>query len=823
MGRKMYKSIFRQLILTSIFAIACTILSGCSKEKTAPQVSKLKVVSGSNQFTLPGKDFALDLVINAECNSERGIFGSTNVHPAINAQLNIKLPPNSPLKVSPVTKKTDLGGAARFKVSAGNTVGDHYFTVVPESNPEKAVTVHYTIGAQIKGGDQEVAVGAVAPKPISVKLVRHDGKAAADVPVYFKVVSSPVAGTAGATITPESARTDETGEVKAMIKTGKASGEYILGVEIADPAENYFMRQLQVRVLALDVWKVIINVLGALALFVFGMKLMSDGLMKIAGDRMKKILQFFSRNGIVAVCAGAAVTAVVQSSSATTVMVIGFINAGLLNLTQAIGIIFGANIGTTVTAQIISFNLGVLAMPAIAVGMLGLFASKRNIRGWGESAVGFGLIFYGIGLMSSELKVLSVLPSFQHFFSMFDCSPDMSGGFMPLLPVLGALLISTIFTMIIQSSAAALGIVLALSGGGLINFYTAMPLLLGTNIGTTITAFFASLAANRHAKQAALAHFLFNTIGAILLIASFYITIGSRHIPVYMAFINAMTPGDVFAEVPQNIERHIAMAHTIFNVINTLILLPFIKPLAILCEKLIPAQEAANDRIQMLEPHLLATPTAALEQVVMAIRNMVSDSWRMIDQAVNEHFVKLNIDQDAFDELADEEEKIDRMQADVTEYLVKIMRRRNLTDHQSDLIPLLMHCTNDAERIADHTANIIMLAERLSKSDKKLSQDSLKAIAQVWDILNHEASSVMVALGSTDAEEVRSALKSERKINKLTRELEQANIDRLRSGSCSLVNSVIYIELLAELEKLGDHLSNIAERAPEIQKHYINL
>ena len=819
----MHKNCFKSVVLLSLLGISTLFITGCEQSVQSQQVNKLKIFSGSNQYALPGEEFSKELVVTAEAPVEKGIFGPGAARPAAKAKLNIVLPENAALNVEPKSAETDLGGAARFKVTAGKLVGDHYFTIVPESNPAKAITAHFTVGAQITGGEQEVAVNTIVPKPISVKLVRQDGKPAANIPVYFNVVSSPIAGTAGAVISPEIANTDSKGEVKAMVKAGKASGEYVLGVEIADPEENYFMRQIHVRFLALDVWKVVVNVLGALALFIFGMKLMSDGLIKIAGDRMKKILQFFSRNGIVAVCAGAAVTAVVQSSSATTVMVIGFINAGLLNLTQAIGIIFGANIGTTVTAQIISFNLGVLAMPAIAVGMIGLFASKRSIRGWGESAVGFGLIFYGIGLMSSELKVLSVLPSFQNFFRMFDCSPDMAGGFMPLLPVLGALLVSTIFTMIIQSSAAALGIVLALSGGGLINFYTAMPLLLGTNIGTTITAFFASLAANRHAKQAAVAHFLFNTIGAILLIASFYITCGNSHIPVYMALINAMTPGDVFAEVPQNIERHIAMAHTIFNVINTLILLPFIKPLALLCEKIIPVSNNEPNNTQLLEPHLLNTPTAALEQVVMAIRNMVSDSWRMIDQAVNEHFLKLNIDQDAFDELAEEEDKIDRMQADVTEYLVKIMRRRNLTDHQSELIPLLMHCTNDAERIADHTANIIALAERLSKNDKKLSNASIKAIEKVWNILNHEASSVVVALGSTDSQEVKSALKSERKINKLTKEFEEENIERLRKGACTLANSVIYIELLGELEKLGDHLSNIAERTPEIQKHYINL
>ncbi|MBE6369914.1 MAG: Na/Pi cotransporter family protein [Lentisphaerae bacterium] len=809
---------FLLTLLLSTFFIA-----GCSPNGGNNKVAKLKVFSGANQYTLPGEEFAHDLVIVAEGVAERGFFGNSSVRPAVNAPLTVTLPENSALQVDPMQCKTDLGGAARFKIKAGSQVGDHYFTITPDSNPEQPLTVHFTIGAQITGGEQEIGVGATAPKPISVKLVRQDGTPAVNVPVYFKVISSPVAGTAGAGVSTETAHTNGQGEAQTMVKSGKVSGEYVLGVEIADPEENYYMRQIQVRILALDVWKVAINVLGALALFIFGMKLMSDGLMKIAGDRMKKILHFFSRNGIVAVCAGAAVTAVVQSSSATTVMVIGFINAGLLNLTQSIGIIFGANIGTTVTAQLISFNLGVLAMPAIALGMIGLFASKRMVRGWGESCVGFGLIFYGIGLMSSELKVLSVLPSFQHFFQLFDCAPTSEAGFIPLLPVLGALIVSTVFTMLVQSSAAALGIVLALSGGGLINFYTALPLLLGTNIGTTITAFLASLAANRHAKQAALAHFLFNTIGAVLLIGSLYITISDSHIPVFMALIDSITPGDVFAEVPQNIERHIAMAHTIFNVINTIILMPFIKPFAILCEKLIPVKTETQDSTQLLEPHLLATPTAALEQVVMAIRNMVNDSWRMIDQAVNRHFVKLDIDQDAFDELAEEEDKIDRMQADVTEYLVKIMRRRNLTDHQSELIPLLMHCTNDAERIADHTANIIVLAERLSKSDKKLSNASIKAIEKVWNILNHEASSVMVALGSTDADEVKAALKSERKINKLTREFEQENIDRLRKGSCSLANSVIYIELLGELEKLGDHLSNIAERTPEIQKHYINL
>ena len=803
-------------LLTVLFMLA--VLPGCGPQNTEHNPAKLKVFSGAEQYTLPDTEFEHDLVVVAESAPLKGVFGSTGTSPAANCELQVKLLEDSCLSVTPMTARTDMGGTARFRIKAGNLVGDHYFKIIPTAAPDKALKVRFTVGAKISGGEQEIGVNSTAPKPISVKLVNQDGTPASGVQVYFRIASSPVSGSGGASVSPSEAVTNEQGEAQTSVKSGKNSGEYTVGVEVND--EKYSFRQLQVRLLALDIWKVVINVLGALALFIFGMKLMSDGLMKIAGDRMKKILQFFSRNSMVALCAGAAVTAVVQSSSATTVMVIGFINAGLLNLTQAIGIIFGANIGTTVTAQLISFNLGILAMPAIAVGMIGLFASRRSIRGWGESAVGFGLIFYGIGLMSSELKVLSVLPSFQHFFQLFDCTPTGSG-FMPIMPVLGALLVSTVFTMLVQSSAAALGIVLALSAGGLINFYTAIPLLLGTNIGTTITAFFASLAANRPAKQAALAHFLFNAIGAFLLIGSCYITTGNN-IPVYLAFINSITPGDVFAEVPQNIERHIAMAHTLFNVLNAIILLPFIKPLAKFCEKVIPLRREGT-RTQLLEPHLLNTPSAALEQVVSAISNMVRDSWLMIDQAVNRHFLKQDISLKAFEKLEEAEDKIDTMQADVTEYLVKIMRKRNLTDPQSELIPLLMHCTNDAERIADHASNIISLAERLHKSDKKLSNASLKAIEKVWHILDLEAQNVMLALHGTDAGEVRAALKNERKINKLTKEFEQENIERLRKGSCSLVNSVIYIELLGELEKIGDHLTNIAERTPEIQKHYIKL
>ena len=224
----MHKNCFKSVVLLSLLGISTLFITGCEQSVQSQQVNKLKIFSGSNQYALPGEEFSKELVVTAEAPVEKGIFGPGAARPAAKAKLNIVLPENAALNVEPKSAETDLGGAARFKVTAGKLVGDHYFTIVPESNPAKAITAHFTVGAQITGGEQEVAVNTIVPKPISVKLVRQDGKPAANIPVYFNVVSSPIAGTAGAVISPETANTDSKGEVKAMVKAGKASGEYVL-------------------------------------------------------------------------------------------------------------------------------------------------------------------------------------------------------------------------------------------------------------------------------------------------------------------------------------------------------------------------------------------------------------------------------------------------------------------------------------------------------------------------------------------------------------------------------------------------------------------
>ncbi len=806
-----------------LLAVMLGVFAGCGRVEKKAEVNSVRIQQGGDQCALPGESFEQPLRVTLLGAPERGLLGGSGERPPIAGQKVHFVPlDGADLQVSPQIAETDAGGTAQVTVTAGRTVGDHYLKVIPDGNPAKSRTVRFVTGIKITGGDQEDYAGKVVTDPLTVAVVRPDGKPAPGVPVYFKMGPTPEGSSTKAEVQTASVVTDQDGLASTYVKLGKKSGEYQVNVEVADPGSGVYMRGKSVRILGIDVFNVVLAVLGGLTIFVFGMKLMGDGLQKVAGENMRKILQFFARNGIVAVLAGTMVTAVIQSSSATTVMVIGFINAGLLSLSQSIGIIFGANIGTTVTAQIISFNLSGLALPAITIGFIITLFHRETIRGWGETILGFGLLFYGMTMMSNELKMLGTFPSFVNVFRSFDCAPTVSGGWMPIGAILGAIGIGVAATVLIQSSSAAMGIVLALAGGGLINFYTAVPLLLGTNIGTTITAFLAALAANRVAKQAAIAHALFNVIGTLIMMVLFYVPYGEANTPIFLYFINAITPGNAFAAVPQGIERHIAMAHTFFNVAVTFMLLPFIGVFAHLCEALLPVPAGSKIETTTLEPHLLASPSIALEQTVAAIRQMVTNSWQMVDQAINVHFVKGDTNEEAFRALAEAEERIDAMQAEVTAYLVRITRHE-LTEPQSSLVPLLMHCTNDAERIADHTENILALTKRLVKADKPLSEQALKDLGKIWGLLNDEAQCVIAALGSTDPEVITQALKSEKKINKLTDRYESSHIERLRKGSCSLTSSVLFIEMLGEMEKLGDHLSNIAERTPEIQKHYIKL
>lgn len=543
-----------------------------------------------------------------------------------------------------------------------------------------------------------------------------------------------------------------------------------------------------------------LQVFGGLAIFIFGMKLMSDGLHQVAGEKMRSILRMFSANPLVAVASGAAVTCVIQSSSASTVMVIGFVNAGLLSLVQAMGLIFGANIGTTITTQLVAFDISWLIMPAIIVGLLMSFLKRQSIADWGETILGFGFLFLGMEYMSSELKALAKLPAFMEAFQTFQCAPV--NGYIPIGALLGAILIGLVATMLIQSSSACSGIIIALGASGLLDIYTAVALVMGSNIGTTVTAQLAAITANRVAKQAALAHTLFNCIGVIVISCSFLITWSGE--PAFFALINKIS-------LNGDLPRKIANAHTVFNMFTTLILIPFIPLLAKICEKVIPVP-AGKIRYQYLEPHLLDTPPIALTQTAYALRRMLQKAWKMIDCALNIYNRNDEKNQLMVKQLEKREADIDERQKNITDYLAQLMSRK-LNKKEVAQIPLLLHCTNDVERIGDHTEIIQAIIGKLQADDLKFSIQAEKEYDLLHDKLAETTALSTEMLTRCTPQLMTKSLLLEKELQTMLDNFETEHISRINSGACRPQVGILYLELLGEIRKISRHLFNINERS----------
>lgn len=800
-----------------LICASIALLSGCSDDTDSKAtLSKIKTFDNQVQTALPGEEFSKELILEAIGTTHGGLFGGTQEVPFTNETIILKSAPGSDLIVEPSTITTDAGGIARAKVTAGKITGDQYLEIIPQSNTNKAIKVRYVTGVKIDGSDQEISSGTASAKPLSVKVVDSEGNPIIGGDVFFNLTSYPKDGK-DVKLSSVATKTNAEGIADTSITMGSATGKYEVGVEVATSETT--TRSITVNQLGINVFSLCMNVFGGLAIFVLGMKLMSDGLTKVAGEKMRTLLHMFSKNKYVAVAAGAIVTAVVQSSSATTVMVIGFINAGLLNLTQSLGIIFGANIGTTITAQIIAFDVSSITMPSIIIGMVMTLIAVKALRGWGEAILGFGLLFFGMGLMSAELKGIAQFPSFMAIFQAFDCSPV--NGVMPLGSVLGALGIGILVTIIIQSSSAASGIVLALGASGLINFYTAVILVLGSNIGTTVTAQLAALAANRIAKQAALAHTIFNCIGVLIVLLSFFFVWGEgdEKAPAFFHLINSLTSGNALCEIPQNLPRHIANAHTVFNVGTTLILIPFVGLLSRLCEKIIRVKDDEEVKYQYLEPHLLDNPIIALEQATKSYSSMLHEAWDMIESSTMEHFVNNDFDDEVAASFDAREREVDKHQFEITNYLTQITRRP-LTQQQAEYIPVLMHCTNDAERIADYTSNIISLASRLKEAEASISEAGIEDLKLLFACLRKQANLLMNSISEHNVDAAYEARAMEKEFSRLSGELEDKHIERLREGTCRVIVGVIFIELLGELEKVSSKLATIAKRAPKIQGYF---
>ncbi|MBO5940183.1 MAG: Na/Pi cotransporter family protein [Kiritimatiellae bacterium] len=551
-----------------------------------------------------------------------------------------------------------------------------------------------------------------------------------------------------------------------------------------------------------------ISVLGGLAIFVYGMGLMSEGLTQVAGVRLKAVLGYITRNRVMAIAAGAGITAIIQSSSATTVMTVGFVNAGLLDLTQAIGVIFGANIGTTITGQIVSLKLDDLALPAVTIGVAGLMLAHRSVmRGTWKTVLGFGLLFLGMTMMSSELKAVAKDPAFISFFSKFDCTPDPSGR-LPMLSVLGGIAVGTVCTMIVQSSSATIGITIALAEAGLINIWTAVPIVLGDNIGTTITAAFAAIGTNTNARRTALAHALFNILGTCILVCTFPLVLAGKSgagAPAFFHLVNICADGNAFAgEAPG---RHVAMAHTLFNVANVCLLSFFIPQLARLCQRII--RDGRAQRTVTLEPHLLTVPSLALEAATRAVADMTRRSWTIASASLNTLVGRASAD-DASIERGEKE--IDEMQIKIRDYIVSVSRCK-LTNREAAAIPELLHCVNDAERISDLALKVYRKTSRVQSS--KISAEAIEGISQVSVKVRQLAYDTIDALKNPSSD-IKAITVAEKEIHEFAKATARTLTLHMKDQGDGSTNDIAVLSVLSALRDIARHLGNIAVRIPTI-------
>jgi len=788
------------LVLTTMMMVSC------DKEKSEGlAVHQLKMMAGENQtieINKPSKEIQVEFLSK----SKKGILGGKGKpKPIANELAKITLPKGLTLTSNPALLKSNAGGISRFTVTA-NQPGDYYIDIASTSNRSKSKKVRLSAGVNIIGAKQELKSGEESDI-FGLHLTDKNGRAISGVKVYFTISSKPGKKNK-AKLSKSLVITDENGVALTTLKSdGSATGSYEISAEVPENDKTVSYRTIIIKQLAANRPNIMIAVLAGLALFIFGMTQMSSGLQQVAGNRLKTILGYFTRNRVIAIITGATVTGFIQSSSACTVMVVGFVNAGLLNLEQAIGVVFGSNIGTTITAQMLSLKLDGLAFPAIIIGVLVLMIAKRSaIKGWASVVLGFGLLFYGMGIMSGQLKALSKYPTFINFFKSFDCTPLDSSSYMPIGAVLGAIFIGTLMTVIIQSSSATTGITLALAAGGLINFYTAIPLILGSNIGTTITAILAAIGSNRTAKQTALAHTMFNLLGAFGMVLLLYVKMDGQ--PIFLAMINNMTDGDVFAAHPENITRHIAMSHTMFNVIAVLIMMPFIGLFVKICQTIIPGVDGAEDERVRLEPHLLKTPSLALQQATSQIRSMTKRAWKMMESSIE---ILNTGDFSKAEEIHKQDDEVDEMQKEVNDYLSSLAKM-TLTTSQSLAIPMLVHCNNNAERMGDNAEELLNLAKRINK-DHKLTPDMVAKIDRIVAQLKAKMTYIKASFDADNTIDLKEMLKQDIQFKKDLEDLENSDLADISSGKEDVIVGVTFLEIISILGKTNSRLSNIWERA----------
>lgn len=536
----------------------------------------------------------------------------------------------------------------------------------------------------------------------------------------------------------------------------------------------------------------IFTFIGGLGMFLYGMNLMADGLQKAAGNKMKQLLGYLTNNRFVAVLVGALVTAIIQSSSATTVMVVGFVNAGLVNLAQAVGVIMGANIGTTITSWLVSMNEWSAALKPeffapllIGIGAFTImFAKTERKKEAAEILIGFGILFIGLSFMSNSIKPYTGAPIFSTAFRVLGKNPFLG------------ILIGAVVTAVIQSSSASVGILQTLAMNGVVNWNSAIFITLGQNIGTCVTAIISSTGANKTAKRAAVIHFLFNTIGAAVF-----------GIVMFVLFqVNKTFAASSISSV------QISIFHTIFNVCNTLVLFPFanllVKLSGLVIDDSTPVEE--KDEVELVLRHLddriLETPSFAVENAVKEVIHMGEVAMESVKCSVK---ALLKNDKEAADEVLKHEQIIDKLDHVLTQYLIKI-NNLSLTEKQQEVINHMFYTVSDIERVGDHAENIAELAMKKIEHGLYFSDSAYAEMEEICTVSLESFENAMKARETENIEYVRKVVKLEDIVDTLEEELREKHIKRLSQNLCDSETGVIFIDTMVNIERISDHSLNIA-------------
>ena len=550
----------------------------------------------------------------------------------------------------------------------------------------------------------------------------------------------------------------------------------------------------------------IFNILGSLGIFLFGMKVMSEGIQKTAGSRLRNILAYMTQNRLAGVFTGFLTTCLVQSSSATTVMVVSFVNAGLLSLVQSIGIIMGANIGTTITGWLVSilgfkFKIATIALPAVGIGLPLIFSKITKRKNLGEIFVGFGLLFLGLKFLKESVPNIKDNPEVLEFLSGYT---DLG-----ILSVFIFIFVGVILTVVVQSSSAAMTITITMAFKGWIDFPTASALILGENIGTTITAYLASLGANYHAKRTARAHMIFNLFGVIWMLMAF-----SMFIPL----IDYIVPGD--PSNPENIPIHLSMFHTVFNIINVLLLIWFVPQIASIVEKMVlPSEEEEEEGRYSLEyfsTGVQPVPEIAIIEAKKEVIKMSESMNQMLKFFFDTYKDRKNITKSVV-KAKKIEDRSDQMQEEISTYLAECTKHE-LSLKSSQDAAAMMRITNELESVGDSALNLFLQLERMEeglKFDDRMNKEISEIFSFVMNFIDWNNSFIETNIKPMSKKDLDKSIEIEKEIDDLRNQFIDSSRDRLSKGSNPKAE-LLFLDIVKHLEHIGDYSLNISQALEQI-------